>query len=890
MRKGIPKIKANLPTKSQKIEPVDGFPIFKTNKETFQARCTECKFEFPTNWDHLTNLSVENNCSVCRHSKPVVLKFNSLGSDYRITSFRHDPRLDQSVNPKITGIPLHGAMAIITHEPCGSQLELALNSVKNIYRPSQSVNGVNLLACKHCDTISEQQNKVAELARLHNSPLIEKAKKVWGNGIKIEAQSDGFLLDVPSFEPLFEPNRIPIKAIVNQTITGRLKGKIKGHITEAMLGKWLEQDESLIDQTKQLQQESEVFGATLIYVAYRPPKDNPDFTGSGFFKELPKKEGIYFRYQKATKHFSNWQTRFRAKDTNFGLTGIKSDQLLIACAIAELFPMNEDGIAVEWAEDSRTIFENNKELDIGSINLLPHLGGIQIEYQGHQAHREDPDTMARDEKKRLEAKSKKHFFMQIDRVNHLSPEKALIVMENAIQKYSGNEKNEFIKYKNLTPNVENIRQDYIDRLPEQAQKTTNKLFAYCEKYQHKLITQKKLFLSSDVIDYRCGNCRSKKTSVVKTFIETETHYCQECKGDAITQANKLTREVTLKSKLGKLWNDLSDDMQHQLINNPIKAHIICPLCNLKNSCKDSIEGISEQFIKFSGFLCCHCLNTGEKKFPEGKSLNDYTQWESSVVKIIETTGWGEPKNWYEYVSSAPSDRLCYTETEITVTLTCNKGHEHCHSTAKWRSTLNSKKRNDLPSYCDICNPIKKGKGLADEEHLKRARKFHPNAEFTEELTSSFTQAICGEKTVIGAFTIEHPKINFNIKKQKWICKNKKQGEFSACLCCSVEKKWVLPGGGKTLEALSARLKMRAAFIATQLHDTSISQVSIITPNKKPTDEVLGSEHLLFQCHISEHPPTLSNHGNFFNASRLGYCKICLSKLHVEKFNELTKKY
>jgi hypothetical protein len=55
----------------------------------------------------------------------------------------------------------------------------------------------------------------------------------------------------------------------------------------------------------------------------------------------------------------------------------------------------------------------------------------------------------------------------------------------------------------------------------------------------------------------------------------------------------------------------------------------------------------------------------------------------------------------------------------------------------------------------------------------------------------------------------------------------KTGEYSAYLCCSAEKNWVIPGGAKPLNVLTARLQMRAAYIATLLEVPSISGVSVL---------------------------------------------------------------
>ena len=234
-------------------------------------------------------------------------------------------------------------MATVMHEVCQGVMYISLNDLKHIYRSTGSGDGSRQLICEDCLHNEKEQHKAAELRKHQNSPLIKKAKKIWGKDITIDAQHDGFILSVPSFEHLYEPDKIPVDAIMDPNITGRLKGKLERYISEAMLDKWLKQDEKLILQTLELQKKANSFGATFKHIAYRGVTNNTNFAGSGDFKELPRKAGVYYQYEKATKYLSNWQTRFRAVDTKFGRRGIKADQLLVACAIAELFPLNENG-------------------------------------------------------------------------------------------------------------------------------------------------------------------------------------------------------------------------------------------------------------------------------------------------------------------------------------------------------------------------------------------------------------------------------------------------------------------------------------------------------------------------------------------------------------------
>lgn len=723
---------------------------------------------------------------------------------------------------------------------------------------------------------------------MNTSHLLESAQKVWGPNILIKPDCDGFWVEVPSFEGKFHPDSIPVDAIMDSRITGRLKGNLNGHIPGSTLNKLLNQDLEVIKQTASLIEKAKQFGATLKYVAYRAPQNNSYYTGSGHVKSLAKKSGIYYRYEKATGYLSNWQTRYRAEDTNFGLTSIKASQLMICCAVAELFPLNEHGEAVEWVEDQRTIFLDNKELDIASRNILPEFGGIQIEYQGHQSHRENSETIARDHMKVAEAQAKGHFFMQIPRINHISPEKALIAVQGAIQCFSGGAKEPYLPYMNPCPSAEKVGNSYIEKLPERARKTTDNLLMYCKNKGHRLITDKLLFLSTDKIEYECGSCHTIKSTTVKAFIESNTDHCGSCKGKLIAAKNQRNRKNVLNVGLGKLWNQLPVNVQHQLIDNPLKDPLTCDLCKKGSWYGDSLEELIGKIKEYDGFLCYHCLNTGKMQFVEGKMLTDYTQHRDSIEHIMRTTGWGNPKYWYKYITSKES-LTEKTATEIWLKLECDNGHEQFNSVSRWqRTVLTSKKRKKSESYCDICHPIKMGKGLADQEHLDRVRKFHPNAKFIEAPNSGATPVHCGESSRIGDFTVQHPQVQVDIRKLKTRCKTKEHGEYSICVCCSEENNWEMPGGPKSLASLNARLRIRAALVATLLKDTSIDVAGVSASDKMLSDEVSGNDELSFQCHNHTHPPKIGKHGNFFNPNKPGYCSICLKALGVKTFKELVR--
>lgn len=693
MPKSIKNIES-LPEQARKLEPIHGFSIYNKSKQIFKVRCSKCKFIFETTWDKLTNKSTSEHCHVCRYAIDIESKFNDLLIKFKIKEYYHDPKLDQQSNPGKTGIQKYGAMARIIHSPCGKIIEKPLNNLRKISIGSHESNGSRSLKCEFC----EESNKISFQER---NLLTERAKNTWGKDVLINVKGNKFYIELLSFEGLYPPDEIPFEAIFDFQITGRLKGGIKGYITKKKLEQLLKQDEALLVSLKRSESIAESFGAKIKFISFRAGKCKY-FSGSGYSSCLPKNAGIYIRYIKINKMISNWQGITRANNSNFGRNNIFAHQTMILCVLNELFKLNEKKQPVIWKENVKGFFSGNKELDIFGCNLLEELGGIQVEYQGYMTHRNDNATILRDKDKMIEAEKRGHFLMQIERINHISPENALSAVLDAIEKSTARVKNEFLKYINREPDINEIKKEYIYRLADRAEDCTKKLNDFCKEKNHKLLTIKDQYLKSDDVIYLCGNCNSKRVLNVKVLLETKSGCCNKCKRN---EFNIKERERKLSYHIPDLWNNIPHEIKYQLVKEPLQNAIICPKCKNVNSKLGNIERLVNRIQQFQGFLCYYCLNTGEVKFQNGFSLGNCTQQKHHIIDIIKKTGWGDSEFWYNYVSfiETPVSASRGGNFEIALTLSCRKGHVNTKLMRKWRRILSKPTRKDSSSFCDTCS-------------------------------------------------------------------------------------------------------------------------------------------------------------------------------------------
>lgn len=894
--RGIEKTKQNLPIQARNIEPVSGWPICKKNKTPVELKCTVCGFIFKKSWDQLSHPGTKSHCDVCRNVAPLVSKFNNAHEDHQIINYRHAKELDKAINPTKTGITNYGCIVTLKHVACGHTCEINARTIKSIISPRTSSTGKRVLNCQHCNEKVKQQKLLDTIQKHKKSEQIKRAKVIWGKNIEAHGVEGGIYIKVPSFEGKYLPGNIPVAAILDENDTGRLKGKLDGVFSEAKLKKMLDSDERTMVITQDLIDMAPIFGATMLYICYQPPANNTNYLGSGVPKKFPKKQAIYYTYEKVTAYHSNWQTSNRIKETNFGRTGIKKEQMMIACVLAELFPINEHGVRVKWQQDSRSVFENNFELDIRSLNLLPHLHGIQCEYQGHQSHRECSNTKERD---RIKKDNAQGFYLVIDKIDHMTILKALNKAEEVIRKSDFKHKSEFLKFLNPSPCIERIKNNFVDCIKSQAKKTTNEFKSLMMELGHKIISEQNYYLYLDNISYECASCGQIRNSSVKNILQTKPLYCFHCKSKQTTLKNQQKRCDRIRStyedfhlieepipliflKQNRSYIQLTSAQRQKESNTNARGSISCAQCGAITSKKRYLGLLS----KYKTFICTCCLNTGmpidrnaDNQIVMGSVGQNLDGLISVCSALNNINSFGDIN---DHISLSPATKQSKNKSRLNIRWVSKLGHEQTYTLYKWRKLLS----NNSNCYCPECL-INYKKQMSVDNHTKTLRIFHPDAEYIGDPSiKSLTEATCNKETKIGIFTIEHPPFFINSQKVKQILKTKKYGQYSVCLSCSEVHGWTPPSADKNIEQLEARLKLRAAKVATFLKDDTIDHVAIKVDSKTSLDKVTSDEKLSFYCHDKNHPPIVTSFNNYFSPYKKGYCPKCLERCGVKNYKEL----
>ena len=365
--------------------------------------------------------------------------------------------------------------------------------------------------------------------------------------------------------------------------------------------------------------------------------------------------------------------------------------------------------------------------------------------------------------------------------------------------------------------------------------------------------------------------------------------CKNCIGEGTKRRAQEKRKVFFQNHLSNYWYNLPDLFKQQLIRNSAKDNYTCPYCNHSVAIGHTMNEIVEFIKKENGYLCLHCYNSGNVITEDSAKAGVVYQARLKIQSIIKTTSWGDCQKWYQYVTlDSALARTDKADSAVVVTLKCNDDHQHRYSLRTWDTVLTSKKRKTKGDYCDHCNAIPYGNDLGENEHLMRLRKLHPKATFiSREPAGKLSICKCNKEEKIGQFKIAHPPFYVSMNNIK---KFYKQTNKSYCLCCSVAEEREKPGSDKHLEQQTARLKMRAAVIATITGDSSVKRARVTTGNGETTGPVKSNQRLIFYCHNPDHEPTVQTYDNFFSMHKKGYCRKCLKNIQAKSYSTLSKKY
>lgn len=862
------------------LVPAAGWPEKIANKTKIACRCRKCGFETEKSWDMLTNKSVAIHCKLCANAQPVVTKFNSEKATLSVIQYRWDDAKNSANN--------NGK-----NDPCAIEYTVNLcaknHTVTLAHGPMKRLANLSP-ACRL--TSSRLQCVICQQVKSVNQPtpvdpeLIREAQAVWGEKATLARVTDNTLkLTVPDLAHQFPDGCIPWQAVA-KTPAGRIKGAIDATLSEARIRKLISDDQELIAQTRELVVKAPDFGAEMRYICFIP-RDNDLYRGSGIPANAPQaKRGILYRYRKATKFLSSWQSYHRILRNNFSRTGIQAEQSWISAAARIMFPKNEAGNKTDWTENDRTIIGDNLEIDISTVNLLTHLQGILIEYDGDPSHRHCAKTQARDLRKEQEAKG---LFLRVPQVKNLNAERAAKALLAALEKAQHPEKAQFLKLLIDQPDHDAIRQEYIELIGENAIRFTRRVQEKIKQIGIKVVKEQRYYLPSDEFNYLCATCESLVKSNAKIFIDSGTKHCQVCRGEAIKNNNIKNREAIFACLPVNVQNNVPPEIKHTLLQSGWNNKVCCPWCFSAFSLGESQNKVFSRLEKNNGFLCPFCFNSGEKVADNIYEANLIAQNADKVKEILSCAGVSSD-NWWTYISFDASGS---EKKKIIITLTCPNGHKNAKNLRQWRGIFSAKKNAGKANYCLSCDTNAKQDVTQCKRH-QHLRRYHPDAVISDVSNPvHIVAASCGEVTRIGHVSVVHPPFYLSLNKLAAKIKNSVNDNYSYCVCCSELSGKPMPGSDKTLAQLTARLQICAAIYSTVMKlPTALTDVKITPLDESAVpDKMKSSDKLLFSCYRGkEYIVEKSTFNNFFNPTREGFFKVLMDEAGVKKFEELKAMY
>lgn len=860
--------------------PATGWPEKIANKTKIACRCRKCGFETEKSWDMLTNKSVTIHCKLCANAQPVVTKFNSEKATLSVIQYRWDPVKNSANNngkndpcaiEYTVNVCAKNHTVALAHGPLKRLVNLPL-----AHRLTSS-----LLQCVTC----RQVQSICPPTPV-DPGLIREAQAVWGKKATLTRVTGNTLkLRVPDLAHQFPDGCVPWQDVVEKP-AGRIKGAIDATLSEARIRALIADDREVIAQTKKLVDTAPVFGAEMHAICFIP-RDNDLYRGSGVPANAPRaKPGIFYYYRKATKYLSSWQSYHRVIDSNFSRKGIQAEQSWISAAARIMFPKNEAGIETDWAENDRNIIGDNLEIDISTVNLLTHLQGILIEYDGDPSHRTCAETQARDARKEREAKG---LFLRVPQVKNLNAERAATALLAALEKAQHPEKAQFLKLLIDRPDYDAIRQEYIELIKEKAIRFTQRVQAKIKETGIKVVAEQRYYLPSDEFNYLCATCGCEVKSKAKIFIDSGTKHCQACRGKAIQDYNIKNRETIFADLPVNVRKNVPPEIKHTLVQSGWNSKICCPRCFSEFSLGQSQEKVSSRLKKDNGFLCSFCFNSGEKVADNIYEANSLAQYADKVKEILSCAGVSSD-NWWKYISFDASDS---EKKKIIITLTCANNHKNAKNLRQWRGIFSAKKNAGKAHYCPSCATNAK-QDVTQCKHHQRLRRYHPDAVISDVNNPvRIVAASCGEVTRIGNVSVVHPPFYLSLNKLAAKHKDVANDNYSYCVCCSELNGKPMPGSDKTLAQLTARLQIRAAIYSTVMKlPTALTDVKITPLDESAVpDKVKSSDRLLFSCYRGkEHIVEENTFNNFFNPAKEGFFKALMSEAGEKNFNALKAMY
>ncbi|MDD9176451.1 hypothetical protein PVK63_16400 [Aliivibrio sp. S2TY2] len=602
--------------------------------------------------------------------------------------------------------------------------------------------------------------------------------------------------------------------------------------------------------------------------------------------KVGSKGAITFRVNDINGHNrSKWWNLNEAINCTWGNTKILMGQSTLYSFMKSAFP------SFKWKYNDRTLLGGNLEIDILGEEKGKY---IAVEFQGHQSHRSDIEVIDRDIKKKEIFENRKlgHWIV-------VNPPKRYTMIELKKQLDDA--------FAQQAPTYRtNIESLDLNQELKQLPITTAQLLesryehiidaAHKSNKNHQIINNKASLIIGEEIKYQCGHC-GRNATLNQSYLNDFPLGCSnsQCKSVRMQACHQLNRKIVYKNELGTLWNDLSTNLQNQLIQNTSKDGIQCLNCKNSNHIGDSLYETARDIKASNGYFCWFCLNTENTLTDSSALAGTIKQSYKAIVKIIRLTKMGSVDEWNNYISLAPA-RYNQKGQEIELSLRCKNTQKETKKTlSEWTNCLkNSKIRIMYDSWCDCCG-AGDGNFKPYVAYKQEIQKSHPNGYLVNrtpdrnENVANKNQTKtynCGESLTIGRSLVLHP--NFRARTDRM---NNHKGPY--CFICDDNVRFLTnehceknaPSVSKTLELIRAWWLNRAIIVGLLSGSTHYINASVeVVNNITKLENIISTTKvsLVFHCGNETHSPIKSNFDNMKNKAKNGMCPLCLKSLHGKK--------
>lgn len=696
--------------------------------------------------------------------------------------------------------------------------------------------------CPSCVRDVQFAEREVFILSCNDDEAVKQAKKVFGQ------------ITLSDFQKPDKPNRRR-KFTVEVTIpaapangnwfpvsTGRMRGKIESlRLSNLQLCKLVKQELTDRKNLKIMCDNAVQFGARIEAYSFKKRSTTPVYT-----------------VVTAGKYTKEW-TESRACETSFGRKDINVGEKLCMATLQLMFP----SIKV-WRYHDRSVLKG-RELDIYTPEKFK--GGLALEYQGHQSHDNDPDTIYTD---RWKVKNFEGVLIVITRFSY-SPKNAIDKIKKALQEKKIDPEK--------TPTEDQVIQRHRSLLVDQASKTGEMLEDTLKmgNPDHKLVGRPQEIYGYGKFKYICGSCNQETNPVrVRDYLYRPTSGCHRCKYDRCKDKSKKVRKQVIDRVLG----DLKEKVDPQIIkrlSGPEKG-VICPRCNGFNFSNYTLEEICKTVVEDGRFVCRICLNTGTKVHDQ----DVITQHLGNIKHIIATARLSTAEKWWEYVTVERGEEK---KAVILLSLSCSQGHFTKRSMRQWQKHLNDiETKYPHRNPCDECEGRTLYSKITDNEILREVRRFHSHASCVQDYPKvlGWRKAFsCGETTNVGKFEVPHGIFVLYHQATSSI-------EASVCLCtvCADVNERTLSGQRKTYSMIESWWRFRTAVVAALLdRDVDISLATVDFPGALTRDGVidnLSSIKPKWTCPFG-HKSIERSWTNMSSRYKSGYCSQCLNQVYEKHF-------